>query len=422
MPHSKFGPSGLKSMMSCRARIHVKNDLLEGGEDSGSAFSREGDIAHEVVEHCLVTGEAPESVLEIKVGKTGEVAPTTEDMRLGARLMVDEVATVMAELRDRGENPELLAESRILHSRLPDFGGTIDVLIVSDESVYVLDYKYGAGVFVPERNNSQLMSYVLLALDKYGISKPDGSKKNLRISVVQPRRGLEAVRSWYPAWDVIEEFAMDLENYIFDVIKQEEEYADRDSNEVAVQLLFDGDSEYGQYSPSPDNCRFCKVRPACPAYGLMVGKVQAILDSGEEMDQLDTMASVAKMAKLIKPYVDQCVSECTRLIAEEGVDIPGLDVVPKYGNRKWADCIPEDVALNLNVAAHRISEGSVYQDFTPAKVKASLVKGGYGKEQAEVLIDTVTTREQTGHSLIVVSGEKPVNKILAGFAELSQNQ
>ena len=53
---------------------------------------------------------------------------------------------------------------------------------------------------------------------------------------------------------------------------------------------------------------------------------------------------------------------------------------------------------------------------------ASLVKGGYGKEQAEVLIDTVTTREQTGHSLIVVSGEKPVNKILAGFAELSQNQ
>ena len=33
MPHSKFGPSGLKSMMSCRARIHVKNDLLEGGED-----------------------------------------------------------------------------------------------------------------------------------------------------------------------------------------------------------------------------------------------------------------------------------------------------------------------------------------------------------------------------------------------------
>ena len=78
--------------------------------------------------------------------------------------------------------------------------------------------------------------------------------------------------------------------------------------------------------------------------------------------------------------------------------------------------------MNLNVAAHRISEGSVYQDFTPAKVKASLVKGGYGKEQAEVLIDTVTTREQTGHSLIVVSGEKPVNKILAGFAELSQNQ
>ena len=226
-----------------------------------------------------MTGEAPESVLEIKVGKTGEVAPTTEDMRLGARLMVDEVATVMAELRDRGENPELLAESRILHSRLPDFGGTIDVLIVSDESVYVLDYKYGAGVFVPERNNSQLMSYVLLTLDKYGISKPDGSKKNLRISVVQPRRGLEAVRSWYPAWDVIEEFAMDLENYIFDVIKQEKEYADRDSNEVAVQLLFDGDSEYGHYSPTPYNCRFCKVRPACPAYALMVGKVQAILDS-----------------------------------------------------------------------------------------------------------------------------------------------
>lgn len=67
-------------------------------------------------------------------------------------------------------NPAVMVEQRLDFSAyVPDGFGTGDCIIIADEVLTVIDFKYGKNVLVSAKNNSQMMLYALGALDMFGI-------------------------------------------------------------------------------------------------------------------------------------------------------------------------------------------------------------------------------------------------------------
>ena len=96
------------------------------------------------------------------------------------------VMEAYAEAKEHCKDPVVLVEQRLDYSRWVDGGfGTGDALIIADDVIHVVDFKYGLGVFVESDQNSQMMIYGLGALDLY-----DGiyDINTVKMTVFQPRR------------------------------------------------------------------------------------------------------------------------------------------------------------------------------------------------------------------------------------------
>lgn len=66
------------------------------------------------------------------------------------------------------KDPMILIEQKVDFSEyVPDGFGTADCLIVSDETLHIIDFKYGLGVLVDAYENSQMECYALGALAIY---------------------------------------------------------------------------------------------------------------------------------------------------------------------------------------------------------------------------------------------------------------
>ena len=91
-----------------------------------------------------------------------------------------------------------------------DMGGTADVIIRSNREIEVIDYKHGRGVYVPVKDNTQLIIYALGVLNKMedflGKKRVTQLKRDeygncwledayipdplqVRITIIQPRHG-----------------------------------------------------------------------------------------------------------------------------------------------------------------------------------------------------------------------------------------
>jgi hypothetical protein len=118
--------------------------------------------------------------------------------------------------------------------------GTGDCVIVADDLLQIVDFKYGVGVLVSAagsdgNGNSQLMCYALGALDSFGDLY---NIKRIRLSIYQPRR------------QNISNFDMTVEELLH--------WADTVLAPIA-KLAFNGDGEF----EAGDHCVFCKVKATC---------------------------------------------------------------------------------------------------------------------------------------------------------------
>lgn len=85
-------------------------------------------------------------------------------------------------------DPEIYAELYCPPTDIPDFGGTIDCLLIDDELGHVIDLKTGYR-FVAAKDNEQLLCYALLARQKFP------QLTDFRISIVQPRIGFSSTHA-----------------------------------------------------------------------------------------------------------------------------------------------------------------------------------------------------------------------------------
>jgi hypothetical protein len=136
--------------------------------------------------------------------------------------------------------PYITAERKLDFSRyVPQGFGTGDCLIIGEDTLHVIDFKYGQGVVVDVENNPQLMLYGLGALEAYRVLY---TIKHIALTIIQPRAQGDTVKEWN-----IE--AEDLINWGAFTIRPLAERADKGE---------------GDFVPG-DWCRFCRAKSQCRA-------------------------------------------------------------------------------------------------------------------------------------------------------------
>ena len=370
--HAKLSPSAAERWMTCPGSVV----LSEGMPEKSSEFAEEGTRAHSLAEHLL----------------QGNPTPADADPGMLEHVMV---------YVEHVEGIKGHAVSRHYEQRVhvnEDIYGTADAIVWhgDTDTLYVRDYKHGAGVAVEVQGNLQLKIYALAALltMKY-------PARHVDVGIVQPRcphsdGPIRTVR-----FDVTE--LVDFHADLLDA-SQRVENAVRDHMHNGS---FAGESGTIWLQPSEKGCRWCLAAPKCPA---LKGKAQElarqVFAPGLPYDP-KALAETLDFLPILEGWVKN-TREFAYGEAEKGHEVPNWKLVEKRASRKWRD---EDEA-----AATIDGLGLGVECYEAPKVKSpAAIEKLLPKEKRDVL-DELTVKESSGHTLVHESDKRPAIKVDAKSA------
>ena len=345
--HAKLSASGSYKWLSCPGALAL--EALIDIPDTGSSFASEGTAAHSVLEQCLRTGKAPAGFLSLDV-HVGDEEPVTVTQG-----MVDAVE-VAVEYVERLQARTKFYEERVDYSHIaPEGFGTADVLLeVYDKveagkkvnTLYVIDYKHGAGVRVNAYKNPQGMLYALGALNSLDMLF-EREIERVVIAIVQPRM------------DNISEYEITVDELLAwgDEITPKAKLA----YDLYQKAKLGGEKSLkpDNFHPTEDGCRWCagKKYARCKAVANLgyTAAVEGFADLSTEqqadlpavevsgptlkdpalMDNAD-LAACYKALKAFLAFANSLGDEIRDRI-KRGENVPGLRLAPSEKGRAWRD-------------------------------------------------------------------------------------
>jgi len=324
--HAKLSASGAHRWMKCTASPTLEQKY----PDQSSDFALEGTVAHELADIILSHdfGLIPENqyTRKLKRWKGHRLYGGAEMDRYVAKY-VDYVHEKYGEAAAKSDATFVEIEERLDFSHIVPKGfGTGDGLIVSEETIYVIDLKYGRGVKVDAKDNPQLMLYgvgALKAVELY--CEP----QEVVLCVFQPRLNHTSEHTIS-----VEELS---------------QWAEQTVKPIAKRAYHNEDTEF---SPGP-HCRFCKAKHDCRAlaeYNLNLAKhdfappetlsEQELLEIRDQLDTFETWV------KAVRSHFMQA--------ALSGHKWPGLKLVEGRSRRMWVD--EENAIARLNALGYSDEE------------------------------------------------------------------
>ena len=282
-------------------------------EDTGSDFAREGTCAHELCEYKVrkLLGEGIQNPTENLDFYDAEMESCSDEY-------VNYIGECISAAKEECSDPIVLVEQKLDFSRyVPDGFGTGDCVIVGDDTLKIVDFKYGKGIEVSAVNNSQMMLYALGALELFD-SLYDIEK--ISMSIFQPR--LSNISKWQISKAELLDWA---ENTLKPI----------------AELAVKGEGEF----KAGEHCRFCKVKATCrkrAEYNLELAKYEfAVPDT---LEPIEIAAILSKAEELSAWAAD--IKEYALEQALRGVTFDGFKVVEGRSVRKYKDetAVAETVA------------------------------------------------------------------------------
>lgn len=324
--HAKLSPSDSSRWISCPAAIRVDESLREQGKlvDDESTFALEGTIAHALaeLEASLEFGKITKRKYNIEYKKwllwfneqDYEVG-TLEEMKEHVQAYVE----LIRERLQRRPNSQLLLEQR-MDSGVEKCWGTSDAVIVSDTHIEIIDFKYGAGIYVMAEDNSQLRLYGLGALDTF--SELLGTPDLIVMTVHQPRMDNIGSEEMHP-----------------DLLRAWREGV---AAPAAALALHSDDAPFG---PSEKACKWCPAAGFCRARVEQAtltdfGDVFAEEEPKPTPPEMLTPTEIGRALKRVGSIKAWCAAlEAAALEAAygQGEHIPGWKVVRSGGQRYITD-------------------------------------------------------------------------------------
>lgn len=337
--HALLSASSAERWLACPPSAVAQE--LYPNEDT--EYTREGTLAHEVAE-WFASGKAKKGPGLDKGIDDGVTAEMLNHAQAYANYIQEQVTH---------DDAIVMLEQRLdLTEWVPGGFGTADCVIIQNETLTVIDYKYGQGVAVNAKDNPQMMLYALGALSAYGFAYDIDM---VEMHIYQPR----------------------IDNISAAYLTRSELLAWGETVKPIAALAAKGK---GEYKPG-GHCKFCRHAGRCKAldkacstfvktHGLRV-KVP-VLAPHEVAEVLQMEPLVSLWLKRVK---DQALTDMLN-----GEQIPGYKVVEgKQGNRKWTD----------DLTVLQVLEGAGYakEDVTETKLlsPAAMDKALGKKKAAEML-------------------------------------
>jgi hypothetical protein len=371
MSHALLGPSGAKRWMSCTPSARLEEQM----PDSTSSFAEEGTAAHEYAELKLdyiinATPGGADVIFEF-----AETNPYyNAEMEEAVNLYIDTVMERYNEALAMSSDAVLLIEQRLEFTEwVPEGFGTGDVVIIADETLEVIDLKYGKGVPVDAKDNPQLRLY---GLGAWNIHQMLYDIKRVRMTIVQPR--LDSVTT--------DEIAVD------DLVA----WAD---NEVrpAAETAWAG---AGEFVPG-DHCKFCKVKAQC----------RALAEENLKLAEYD----FAKPPLLFTEEIADILGQIDRLVAwasdvkahallqaeTKGIKYPGWKLVEGRSNRVYTD----EQAVITTLVENGYEEPVL---FKPREVLGiTAMEKVVGKKKFEEVLGTLIAKPTGKPTLVPETDKRP---------------
>jgi hypothetical protein len=353
--HALLSASGAQRWLSCPPSARLE----EAVEEQSSEYAKEGSFAHELAELYLAQdlGLTEKSEFNKRLKELRQNPFYSEELDTYVKVYMDFAIEKINETRARTKDAVVLLEMKLDYSTwVPEGFGTGDLVLVTDDVLEVIDFKYGRGIQVGAEDNPQMRLYALGALSQFGCLY---EVNTVRMTIVQPR------------FDSISTDEMTVKELI--------NWGERIVKPIA-DIAFKGEGEF----KAGDHCRFCRVRATCRARAEMNMKLACydfkgppLLTDEEIVEVLDAADEYMKWISDLQGYaLDQAVNS--------GKKWPGYKLVEGRSYRRYKD-----------------------QD----KVAEALIAAGYKEDEIyEKVLLGITKMERA-------VGKKKFNELLAGLIE-----
>lgn len=369
--HAKLSASGSERWMNCPGSVKLSEGIPQA---PASKYADEGTKAHEVLEKML---------------KGYPATSHSQAMIDNAIVAWDHI--MMVEM-SASHHALLFAETKVDLSFIgPDMWGTLDAAVVDEfRTLHVFDYKYGAGVVVEPKDNSQLIYYALGLLHKYAYNFT-----HVVLTIVQPR-------AEHPSGP-IRSHTMTLA----EIVKWEDRFR---KAVVAVN------------SPKPklepgDWCRWCPAKVKCPAISLLAMK-QAQVDFDEDAgavvvpasSEIKNLGTTLKAIEKLEVWIEAVKAYAFESL-QRGVPVPGYKLVQKRSIRRWIEGAEDAIKKKFG---DRAFEKSL---MSPAQFEKAF-KGDL-PTMVTSLVDKYTSSASSGVTMVPSTDSRPeYNCIDTDFSEV----
>lgn len=358
--HSDLSASGSNRWLHCPPSAKECAKL----PDVSSEYARQGTDAHTLCEYKV------KKALGRKMkDPTEDLTFYNEEMEECASEYAQFIMESLSAAKEHCKDPLVLVEQRLDFSRwVPGGFGTGDCVIVADDTLMVIDFKYGLGVLVDAEKNFQMMCYALGALSLF-----DGiyDIKEVNMTIFQPRRENVSTASMTKE---------ELLHWAETVLKP------------TAELAAQGKGEY----KAGDHCRFCKLKATCrkrAEYNLELAKYDFAVPSTLEDEEIEIVLSKAdelvNWAGEVKEYALQQ--------ALSGKSWKGWKLVEGRSNRRYVS--EEAVAAKVEEAG--------YDPYEKKLLGITAMTKQLGKKKFDELLKGLIEKPQGKPVLVPESDKRP---------------
>lgn len=364
MAHALLSPSSAARWCTCPGSVGLTKDM----PNESSPYAEEGTRMHELAAKAIIAREpipaqpgSPEELLN-------EYINFVIDESRGNVIMVERSVNIG---RITGEAGAF---------------GTADAIIIKDDSLHVVDLKWGAGVPVDAEGNRQLLIYAMAALDEL---TGDTGIRSVRMTIVQPRVGDGRPRSWEISIEELKAARAEIRKHA----------------ETALQMaagIIDP-----VFCPSKAACQFCKARGCCKHFAASALSAAGIEPQFDSMEQPMTpsergrlLDAVPTVEAWLKAFTDESLK-----LALDGALPDGYKLVRgRPGIRKWTD----DEAAEKALASMKVAKAdrTVSKVISPTAAQ-KLVKAQKISEAQWAKLEALVTRSEGSLTLAPESDKRP---------------
>jgi hypothetical protein len=355
--HALLSASGADRWMSCTPSARLESTLPEQKRKANSFdYSAEGTLAHEIAEIKLKKHydqiDATEFELRYNVAKQSKYY--NEEMEN----YVDSYCVYVRSQIGEGDRP--LFEQKVDFSEwIPQGFGTADVVIISKNTIHIMDLKYGAGIPVSAIDNAQLRLYGAGTYSKF---KEEISEiKTVKFTIIQPR--LDNISSDQTTLEKL----LDWMKYVV---------APR------AKKAWVGS---GEFMPG-DHCKWCRAKATCRARSDFNSEIAKLEFKDPPLLDSDEVSLVLSRAQDLRTWANDVEEYALTQAVDANIIPPGYKLSTTSTHRKIND--QEMAAIVL--VDKGISEAQIWE---PRKLKSISALEKINKQVAAYLGDLVIRPE-----------------------------